>query len=239
LGEATSRYLVGKGARVSVCDVVEEKGRHLVGELGNSALFCRMDVTDEASVRAGVRATVDRFGAVHVAVSCAGVATPGKVLGREGPMDIQAFNRVVQINLVGTMNLIRFCAEQMTKNPPNEDGERGVLINTASIAGYEGQIGQAAYASSKAGVIGMTLPIARELARQGVRVVTIAPGMFETPMMAGMSDKVRESLLAITLFPKRLGKPDEFARLVAHIIDNPMLNGECIRLDGGVRMGAK
>jgi NAD(P)-dependent dehydrogenase (short-subunit alcohol dehydrogenase family) len=219
--------------------VVEEKGRHLAGELGDSALFCRMDVTDETSVRAAIRSTVDRFGAVHAAISCAGVATPGKVLGKEGPMDIQSFNRVVQINLVGTMNVIRFAAEQMVRNPPNEDGERGVLINTASIAGYEGQIGQAAYASSKAGVIGVTLPIARELAQHGIRVVTIAPGMFETPMMAGMSEKVRESLLAITLFPKRLGKPAEFARLVAHIIDNPMLNGECIRLDGGVRMGAK
>jgi 3-hydroxyacyl-CoA dehydrogenase / 3-hydroxy-2-methylbutyryl-CoA dehydrogenase len=239
LGEATSRHLVGRGARVSICDVVEEKGRQLAGELGDSALFCRMDVTDETSVRAAVRSTVDRFGAVHAAISCAGVATPGKVLGREGPMDIQSFNRVVQINLVGTMNVIRFAAEQMAGNPPNEDGERGVLINTASIAGYEGQIGQAAYASSKAGVIGATLPVARELAQHGIRVVTIAPGMFETPMMAGMSDKVRESLLAITLFPKRLGKPPEFARLVAHIIDNPMLNGECIRLDGGVRMGAR
>jgi NAD(P)-dependent dehydrogenase (short-subunit alcohol dehydrogenase family) len=239
LGEATSRYLVEKGARVSLCDVVEEKGKRLAEALGDSAHFCPMDATDGASVTAAVRATVERFGAIHVAVSCAGVATPGKVLGKEGPMDIQSFNRVIQINLVGTMNVIRLCAEQMVKNSPNQDGERGVLINTASIAGYEGQIGQAAYASSKAGVIGMTLPIARELAQQGIRVVTIAPGMFETPMMAGMSDKVRESLLAITLFPKRMGKPAEFARLVAHIIDNPMLNGECIRLDGGVRMGAK
>jgi 3-hydroxyacyl-CoA dehydrogenase/3-hydroxy-2-methylbutyryl-CoA dehydrogenase len=239
LGEATSRYLVEKGARVSICDVVEEKGGHLAGELGDSALFCRMDVTDGDSVRRAVCSTVERFGALHAAISCAGVATPGKVLGREGPIDIESFNRVVQINLVGTMNVIRFSAEQMAKNPPNEDGERGVLINTASIAGYEGQIGQAAYASSKAGVIGVTLPIARELAQHGIRVVTIAPGMFETPMMAGMSDKVRESLLAITLFPKRMGKPTEYARLVGHIIDNPMLNGECIRLDGGVRMGAK
>ena len=218
---------------------VEEKGRHLAKALGDSALFCPMDATDGASVRTAVRSTVDRFGAIHVAVNCAGVATPGKVLGKEGPMDIQPFNRVVQINLVGTMNVIRFAAEQMAKNQPNEDGERGVLINTASIAGFEGQIGQAAYASSKAGVIGLTLPVARELAQHGVRVVTIAPGIFETPMMAGMSDKVRESLLAITLFPKRMGKATEFARLVAHIVDNPMLNGECIRLDGGIRMGAR
>ena len=239
LGEATARYLVEQGAKVSLLDLAVERGEDIAAELGDAAMFCKTDVTDERSVRAATAKTMDRFGAIHVALNCAGVATPGKVLGKDGPTPISAFNQVLQINLVGTMNMIRLLSEQMLKNQPNEDGERGVVINTASIAAFEGQFGQAAYAASKAGVIGMTLPIAREFAGYGIRVVTIAPGLFETPMMAGMSDKVRESLLKMTLFPQRMGKPYEFAKLAGHIIENSMLNAEVIRLDGGIRMGAK
>jgi NAD(P)-dependent dehydrogenase (short-subunit alcohol dehydrogenase family) len=186
-----------------------------------------------------INRTMENFGAIHGAINCAGVATPAKVLGKEGPMPINQFNQVVQINLVGTMNVIRLAAEQMAKNRPDQNDERGVVVNTASVAAWEGQYGQAAYAASKAGVVGITLPIARELAGYGIRVVTIAPGLFETPMIAGMPDKIRESLYKMTLFPKRLGRPIEFAALVSHIIENPMLNGEVIRLDGGMRMAGK
>jgi NAD(P)-dependent dehydrogenase (short-subunit alcohol dehydrogenase family) len=167
------------------------------------------------------------------------VATPGKVLGKDGPLPIGHFNQVIQINLIGTMNVIRLAAEQMVKNPPNDDGEKGVVINTASIAAFEGQFGQAAYAASKAGVVGMTLPIAREFAGYGIRIMTIAPGIFETAMLHGLGEKVKESLIKTTLFPQRLGRSIEFARLAAHIIENPMLNGEVIRLDGGMRMAAR
>jgi NAD(P)-dependent dehydrogenase (short-subunit alcohol dehydrogenase family) len=239
LGEATGRYLVENGARVSIFDLTEERGETIAGELGDSAIFCKMDVTDSESVQAGIDRTFETFGAVHIAVNCAGVATPGKVLGKEGPLPIQQFDQVVQVNLIGTMNVIRLSAEQMVKNTPNEDNERGVIVNTASIAALEGQYGQAAYASSKAGVVGLALPVARELAGSGIRVMTIAPGLFETPMMAGMSEKVREALLQMTLFPARLGKAVEYAKLVTHIVENPMLNGEVIRLDGGIRMGAR
>ena len=238
LGEATARALVAKGAKVALLDVTEESGRHVAADLGSAAIFCKTDVTDGASVTAAVGAAVEAFGGVHVAVNCAGVATPGKVLGKEGPLSIEAYTRVVQINLIGTMNVIRLAAQQMAQNPPNDDGERGVIVDTASIAAFEGQFGQAAYASSKAGVVGLALPVARELARSGIRIMTIAPGMFETPMMGGMPEKVTQSLLNQTLFPKRFGKPEEYAGLVLHIIDNVMLNGSCIRLDGGVRMGA-
>ena len=239
LGEATVRYFVENGASVSIFDLAEERGRNIAAELGASAVFCKMDVTDPGSVQAGIDKTMEAFGAIHIAVNCAGVATPGKVLGKEGPLPIEQFDQVVQINLIGTMNVIRLAVEQMVKNTPNDDNERGVIVNTASIAALEGQYGQAAYASSKAGVIGLALPVARELAGSGIRVMTIAPGLFETPMMAGMSDKVREALLNMTLFPARLGKAIEYAKLVSHIVENPMLNGEVIRLDGGIRMGAR
>jgi NAD(P)-dependent dehydrogenase (short-subunit alcohol dehydrogenase family) len=239
LGEATVRYLLEKGAKASILDFAQDRGERLAVELGGKVLFCKTDVTDEASVKEAILKTVEAFGAIHFVVNCAGVATPGKVLGKEGPMDIGRFNQVIQINLVGTMNVIRLAAEQINKNQPNEDGEKGVMVNTASVAAFEGQLGQAAYAASKAGVAGMTLPIAREFANYGIRIVTIAPGLFETPMMAGMSPKVYESLVNMTLFPKRLGRPVEFAMLTAQIIENPLLNGEVIRLDGGLRMGAK
>jgi NAD(P)-dependent dehydrogenase (short-subunit alcohol dehydrogenase family) len=239
LGEACARFLLEKGSKVSIFDLAEENGEKIATELGADVIYCKADVTDDKSVQAAINKTVDTFGAIHVVVNCAGVATPSKVLGKDGPMPIGRFNQVVQINLIGTMNVISTAAEQMAKNSPDPEGETGVVINTASIAAFEGQFGQSAYAASKAGVIGVTLPIAREFASYGIRVVTIAPGLFETPMMEGMSDKVRESLYRMTLFPKRLGKPIEFAKLVYHIIENPMLNGEVIRLDGGIRMAGK
>jgi Dehydrogenases with different specificities (related to short-chain alcohol dehydrogenases) len=239
LGEATVRYLLGKGAKISILDFAEDRGRKIVSELGGKAIFCKTDVTDEKSVKAAVEQTMAAFGAIHFAVNCAGVATPGKVLGKDGPLPIGRFNQVIQINLIGTMNVIRLAAEQMVKNPPNDDEEKGVVINTASIAAFEGQFGQAAYAASKAGVVGMTLPIAREFAGYGIRIMTIAPGIFETAMLQGLGEKVKESLIKTALFPQRLGRPIEFARLVTHIIENPMLNAEVIRLDGGIRMAAR
>jgi 3-hydroxyacyl-CoA dehydrogenase/3-hydroxy-2-methylbutyryl-CoA dehydrogenase len=239
LGEASARYLSGKGSKVSVFDLAEERGKKMAEDLGANALFCRADVTDEKSVQEAINKTMGRFGAIHFVVNCAGVAFPAKVLGKEGPMPLSRFTQVVQVNLVGTLNVIRLAVEHMVKNDPDAEGERGVVINTASIAAWEGQFGQAAYAASKAGVVGMTLPIAREFASYGIRVVTIAPGIFETPMMAGLSDKVREALNKMTLFPQRMGRPNEFGMLVCHIIENRMLNGEVIRLDGGLRMGAR
>jgi 3-hydroxyacyl-CoA dehydrogenase/3-hydroxy-2-methylbutyryl-CoA dehydrogenase len=239
LGEATVRRLLEKGARVSILDFAEERGRKVASELGPKVLFCKTDVTDEKSVQAAVDQTMTAFGAIHFSVNCAGVGTPGRVLSKEGPLPIAHFNQVIQINLIGTMNVIRLAAAEMVKNTPNDDGEKGVVINTASIAAFEGQFGQAAYAASKAGVVGMTLPIAREFAGYGIRVVTIAPGIFGTPMLGGMPEKVKESLINTALFPKRLGQPVEFAMLAVHIIENPMLNGEVIRLDGGLRMGVR
>ncbi|MDY6880585.1 MAG: 3-hydroxyacyl-CoA dehydrogenase [Desulfatiglans sp.] len=239
LGEACVRNLVGLGGKVSILDFAEERGNQVAEELGDSVIFCNTDVTDEKSVQAAVDKTMDAFGAIHIAVNCAGVGTPAKVLGKDGPMSIDLFNRVVQINLIGTFNVIRLSADKMVKNEPTEDGERGVVINTASVAAFEGQIGQPAYSASKAGVVGMTLPIAREFAEYGIRVLTIAPGIFETPMLAGLPDNVKESLGKMVPFPPRLGRPSEFAGTVQHIIENTILNAEVIRLDGGIRMAAK
>lgn len=239
LGEACVRVLVKDGAKVSIFDFDEERGKKVASDVGDAVIFCSTDITDEKSVKAAVDKTMKSFGSIHVAINCAGVGIPSKVLGKEGPMSMEHFNRVVQINLMGTMNVIRLAAEKMVTNTPNEDGEKGVVINTASAAAFEGQIGQAAYSASKAGVVGMTLPIAREFADYGIRVVTIAPGLFKTPMLAGLPENVRESLGKMIPFPKRLGKPIEFAMLAQHIIENPMLNGEVIRLDGAIRMAAK
>jgi len=239
LGEACVRDLAREGAKVAILDLSEEAGRAIAAELGDAAIFCRTDVTDEKTVQAAVDATVDAFGGIHVAVNCAGVATPAKVLGKKGPMSIDGFTQVVRINLIGTMNVIRLAAEKMVNNAPNEDGEKGVVINTASVAAFEGQIGQAAYSASKAGVAGLTLPVAREFADYGLRVVTIAPGLFETPMAAGLPEKVLESLRKMIPFPRRFGKPSEFSLLVKHIIENPFLNAETIRLDAAVRMAAR
>lgn len=239
LGEACARNLVKEGAKVSILDFAEERGEKIAAELGDAVIFCRTDVTDEKSVQAAIDKTIDAFGAIHVTINCAGVGTPAKVLGKEGPMPMDHFNRVVQINLMGTMNVIRLAAEKMVKNVPNDDGEKGVVINTASAAAFEGQIGQAAYSASKAGVVGMTLPIAREFADYGIRIMTIAPGLFETPMLAGLPENAKEALNKMMPFPKRLGKPAEFAQLARSIIKNPMLNGSVIRLDAALRMAEK
>lgn len=236
LGAATARHLVGFGGKVVLADLNEAAGRDLARELGG--VFVRTDVALEADAKAAVAAAAN-LGALRGLVNCAGVATPGKVLGKEGPLALDAFERVIRINLVGTFNLIRLAAELMSKQEPNADGERGVVVNTASVAAFDGQIGQPAYAASKAGVAGMTLPLARELARHGIRVMTIAPGIFETPMMAGLPKEVQESLGKGVPFPPRLGRPAEYAQLVQAIVENPMLNGETIRLDGALRMAPR
>jgi NAD(P)-dependent dehydrogenase (short-subunit alcohol dehydrogenase family) len=238
LGAATVRRLAAAGARVTIVDVDRAQGEGLANSIGASAVFAAADVTDEAQVIAAVDAACRRFGALHGAVNCAGIATAERVLGKNGPHRLESFSRVIEVNLIGTFNVIRLAAQAMEKNVPNADGERGVIINTASIAAFEGQVGQAAYSASKAAVAGMTLPIARELARCGIRVMTIAPGIFETPMLKGMRGEVQASLGAQVPFPSRLGKPEEYAALAEHIISNPMLNGEVIRLDGAMRMAA-
>lgn len=239
LGAGVARLLHGKGARVVLADINEDAGRAMAETLGSNALFVKTDVTSETDGAAAVSAAVDTFGHLHGLVNCAGIAPGEKVLGREGPHRLDSFARAVGINLIGTFNMVRLAAAAMEKEAPGEDGERGVIINTASVAAFDGQVGQAAYSASKGGVVAMTLPIARELARHGIRVVAIAPGIFETPMMAGMPQEVQESLGKSVPFPQRLGKPEEFAALVQHICENRMLNGEVIRLDGALRMGAR
>jgi NAD(P)-dependent dehydrogenase (short-subunit alcohol dehydrogenase family) len=239
LGEATVRNFVEGGGKVCILDLQEEKGQNLSEGLGDDVIFCKTDVTDEHSVQNAIDKTVEAFGGIHLAVNCAGVGDAAKVLGKDGPIPIDQFNRVIQINLIGTMNVIRLAAEKMVANPPNEDGEKGIVINTASAAAFDGQIGQPAYSASKAGVVGMTLPIAREFAEYGLRIVTIAPGLFETPLLMALPEKVKESLGKMVPFPNRLGKPTEFAMLARQIVENPMLNGETIRLDGAIRMAAK
>jgi NAD(P)-dependent dehydrogenase (short-subunit alcohol dehydrogenase family) len=228
LGAATARRLVAGGANVVAADL---EG----GEVGDDFRFVETDVTDEESVQAAVDAALD-LGGLDGAINCAGVAAAEKVLGKNGPHSLASFTRVVQINLVGTFNVIRLAAAAMQENEPAAEGERGVIVNTASVAAYDGQIGQAAYAASKGGVVSLTLPVARELADSGIRVVAIAPGIFETPMMASLPEKARESLSKQTPFPARLGRPEEYAALVQHIIENEMLNGEVIRLDGAIRL---
>ncbi len=235
LGAAVARRLAERGAQVVIADRDAERGEALAGELGGAAEFVRCDVTDEAEMREAVRRAAERAPLALLAC-CAGVGTVGRVLGRSGPHELAAFARVVHINLVGTFNAIRLAAEAMARNEPNAEGERGVVVNTASIAAFEGQVGQAAYSASKGGIVGMTLPIARELAEHGIRVVTVAPGVFDTPMLAGVPDAVRESLGAGVPFPPRLGRPDEFAALVLHVLENSLLNGTAIRLDGALRM---
>jgi NAD(P)-dependent dehydrogenase (short-subunit alcohol dehydrogenase family) len=239
LGAATARMLAAGGGRVVIADVKADEGAALAGELGAGARFVRTDVTDEASAKAAVAAAVDGFGGLHGLVNCAGVVYGEKVVGKEGPHALATFARVIGINLVGSFNLTRLAADAMAKGAPNDEGERGVIVYTASVAAFDGQIGQAAYAASKAGVVGMTLPIARELARSGIRVMTIAPGIFETPMMGAIPPDIAASLGKMVPFPPRLGRPAEFASLVREILGNPMLNGETIRLDGAIRMAPK
>ena len=238
LGAATARMLAIAGGKVVIADVNPD-GEGVARELGAGARFARTDVTDEASTQAAVDLCVSAFGAIHGAVNCAGVAPAERVVGRNGPHGLASFERAIRINLVGTFNVIRLASAKMSAQPALASGERGVIVNTSSVASMDGQIGQAAYAASKAGVNGMTLPIARELARFGIRVMTIAPGIFDTPMLAGMSDEIRASLGAQIPFPSRLGKPEEYAALVRHIIENEVLNGEVIRLDGAIRMAPK
>jgi NAD(P)-dependent dehydrogenase (short-subunit alcohol dehydrogenase family) len=239
LGAGTVRKLIGLGGKALIADLNEIAGQALINELGAAVRFLRTDVTAEADAKAAVAAAVESFGAVHGLVNCAGIAIGEKVLGKEGPHALASFARCLNINVVGSFNFIRLAALQMAQQAANEEGERGVIVNTASVAAFDGQIGQAAYAASKGAVVGMTLPIARELARSGIRCVTIAPGLFETPMMSGMPKDVQESLGRSVPFPPRLGRATEYAALVQHIIENPMLNGETIRLDGALRMAPK
>ncbi|MFH1080175.1 MAG: 3-hydroxyacyl-CoA dehydrogenase [Pseudomonadota bacterium] len=239
LGEATVRNFISQGARAVILDIQVDRGEALVKELGGNVVFAKADVTKEEDVQAAIAKAIDAFGRINVAVNCAGIADPGKVLGKKGPMTLDFFKRVLNINLIGTYNVIRLAVEKMNGNTPNEEGEKGVIVNTASIAAFDGQIGQPAYAASKAGVVGLTLPLARECAGYGIRVMAIAPGVFDTPMMAGLPEETRIALGKMVPFPPRMGRPPEYARLVQHIIENPMLNGECIRLDGSIRMAAK
>ncbi|NVK41007.1 MAG: 3-hydroxyacyl-CoA dehydrogenase [Oceanospirillaceae bacterium] len=236
LGLVTCRQLAAQGAKVAAFDLNEDAGAALADELGQQALFVRVDVTDAASVEAAMTQVVERFGTVHVCINCAGIAPAGKTVGRNGALALEKFAQTININLIGTFNVLRLAAEQMAKNEPDTGGERGVIINTASVAAFDGQMGQAAYSASKAGIAGMTLPIARDLANLGIRVMTIAPGIFDTPMMKGMPDEVRDPLIQMVQHPKRFGDPEEYASLAAHIIGNRYLNGEVIRLDGAIRM---
>ncbi|GAB2564574.1 3-hydroxyacyl-CoA dehydrogenase [Spirosoma areae] len=244
LGEATTRLLAANGVNVVILDLNDDRGNALANELGGTVRFHRTNVTDEGDVQAAINLAIETFGGLHINVNCAGMAearkTLGKVDGMYGAHSLSAFQKVISVNLIGTFNVIRLAALAMEQNEPNRsDGERGVIINTASVAAYDGQMGQAAYSASKGGIVGMTLPIARDLARSGIRVMTIAPGLFETPLLAGLPEEARLSLGQQVPFPSRLGRPAEYAMLVKSIIENPMLNGEVIRLDGAIRMAPK
>ncbi len=239
LGAACVRLLAGAGGNVVIADLNKDGGERLAAELGGRTRFALADVTDETSVRNAVALARSSFGALHGAIACAGIAVAERILGKNGPHPLASFAQVVTVNLVGSFNLLRLAAEAMANNPPGGDGERGVIVMTASVAAFEGQIGQAAYAASKGAVAALTLPAARELARVGVRVVSIAPGTFDTPLLAGLSEAARQSLAQQVPFPSRLGRPDEFAALVRHVIENGMLNGTVLRLDGALRMGPK
>ena len=237
LGEGTARALAAAGAKVALFDMAEDKLKAVADEIGGLAVVC--DVTDADSAEAAVAEARAAHGPCAVAVSCAGVAPAAKIVGKEGPMALDAFSRVVQVNLIGTFNIMRLAAADMQTREPNADGERGVIVNTASVAAYEGQIGQAAYAASKGGVVSLTLPAAREFAKTGVRVNAIAPGLFGTPMLLGMPQNVQDSLAATLPFPSRFGTPAEYAKLVLHMIDNPIMNGETVRLDSALRMAPR
>jgi NAD(P)-dependent dehydrogenase (short-subunit alcohol dehydrogenase family) len=239
LGEATVRNIVAKGGKALILDLSEERGRMIVEELGSSVLFVKTDVTSEEDVRAALKQGIEKIGSINAVVNCAGIGVAQKVLSRKGTHSLDHFSKVISINLIGSFNVIRLAAERMVLNEPNEEGERGVVINTASVAAFDGQIGQAAYSASKGGIVGMTLPIARELAAFGVRVMTIAPGLFHTPMFDSLPAEARDSLGKMVPFPSRLGYPEEYAQLVQSIMENPMLNGDTIRLDGAIRMQPK
>ena len=239
LGLATVRELLSAGGKAMIVDRPQSDGAKLAGELGSNAGFAAADVTSEPEVVAAVQHTIERFGTIHINVNCAGTGAAMKTVSKAGPMPLEIFAKVIEINLIGTFNVLRSCAAQMVKNTGNADGERGVIVNTASVAAFDGQIGQAAYSASKGGVVAMTLPIARDLASVGIRVCTIAPGTFDTPMLALMPDAMRQALAAQIPFPPRLGQPREFGALARHIVENAMLNGETIRLDGAIRMAPR
>jgi NAD(P)-dependent dehydrogenase (short-subunit alcohol dehydrogenase family) len=239
LGEACVRRFVGQGGNVIACDINDAVGGTLMDDLGPQVLFIRTDVTSTEQVEAAIAAGVKTFGGLQGVVNCAGILGASRVVGRDGPHNLELFARVIQINLIGTFNVLRLAAQAMSTSEPNEQGERGVIVNTASVSAFEGQLGQAAYAASKGGVASMTLPIARELAQFGIRVVSIAPGVFNTTMIATAPQAIQESLNAQTVFPTRLGDPAEFAAFAQHIIENPMLNGAVLRLDGAMRLQAK
>jgi NAD(P)-dependent dehydrogenase (short-subunit alcohol dehydrogenase family) len=236
LGEATARALVAAGASVTIADLNAEKGEALAAELGEGASFVAADVTDETAVSAAVEDATARAGGLRISVCCAGIGWAERVAHKRGPHNLEFFSNVVKVNLIGTFNVLRLAAASMSENEPDEEGERGICVNTASIAAFDGQIGQVAYAASKGGIVGLTLPAARDLAGRGVRVVTVAPGLFDTPLLAALPEDTRKALGAGIPFPSRLGRPEEYARLVGQIVANPMLNGETIRLDGALRM---
>jgi len=240
LGEATARALAARGARVGLIDLGRSRGAEVAREIGDGALFLEADVCNEEQIGEALDRAVAELGGLQVAVNCAGIGMAGRTIGKDdAPFDLGLFRRTIEVNLIGTFNVIRLAASRMAKNEPNAEGERGVLINTASIAAFDGQIGQAAYSASKGGVVGMTLPIARDLSRSGIRVVTIAPGLFATPMLMGLPEPAREALGATIPFPPRLGRPSEYGQLACQIVENPMLNGEVIRLDGALRMAPR
>ncbi len=239
LGEATARMLVAGGAAVTIADLNAEKGAALAEELGPSADFVEADVTDEASMAAAVERAATHDDGLRISVCCAGIGWAERVAHKGGPHNLEFFSNVVKVNLIGTFNVLRLAAAAMSDNEPDAEGERGVCVNTASIAAFDGQIGQVAYAASKGGIVGLTLPAARDMAGRGVRVVTVAPGLFDTPLLAALPEEAREALGAGIPFPSRLGRPEEYARLVGQIVANPMLNGEVIRLDGALRMPPK
>ena len=239
LGEACVRRLAEAGANLVIADINEDAGNALATELGEQATFMRTDVSDATQAGAAVQCASDQFGGLHGLINCAGIGHAEKIVHKHGTHDLDAFARVIRVNLLGTFNMIRLAADVMQHNAPNEEGERGVIISTASVAAFDGQIGQVAYSASKGGVAGMTLPIARDLARSGIRNMTIAPGLFDTPLLAGLPEKARLSLGEQVPFPSRLGRPAEYAALAHQIIENPMLNGEVIRLDGAIRMAPR
>lgn len=239
LGQATVEMIVANGGNAIIADLNKSAGEALAAKLGAKTRFVECDVSSEEHGKRAVSAAVSAFGGLNGLINCAGIGVPGKVLGKEGPLPLEKFTKIISVNLIGTFNMIRLAADVMAKAAPNAAGERGVIVNTASVAAYDGQIGQPAYSASKAGVVGMTLPIAREFARSGIRVCTVAPGLFETPMMAGLPPEAQASLAQQVPFPSRLGRPPEFAHAVKYIIENEMMNGETIRLDGAIRMAPK
>lgn len=237
LGEGVARALADAGAKVALLDLAEDKLKAVASDTGGIAILC--DVSDAASAEAAVAAARDANGPCAVNVNCAGIAPAGRIVGKHGPMDLEKFRKVIEVNLIGSFNMMRLCAADMQGREANADGERGIIVNTASVAAYEGQIGQAAYSASKGGIVGLTLPAAREFAQTGIRVNAIAPGLFGTPLLLGMPQEIQDSLAATLPFPSRFGRPDEFASLVLHMVANPIMNGETVRLDSALRMAPR